>query len=542
MKKLFTTLSLFLVMTFTLFGQADTVFIPGSTALGILEEAILGDTTATGERVNPERCYKLERGKIYRLTGWFPAYFDLCIIADEPDADNRPPIIVPSASSIPHLFSTHGNVYFKNIYISNIAPDGSRDYGAFIDYKRVVGTDTLSTVEFDGCYFEGNRFLAAGTWDQAKKLIVRNCVVRNAQNIGVINNGRGFDTRDYETDTVIIENSTFYNLNSYAFRGEWNKINYFRFSHNTVVNTMEQPIHWAYPTNADVSDNLFYNAHAWGQAESEYSSQLGEVFGVYNIYPLDSAIFINNGFAEADRRINLHRNNWFFSQPIQDYWTSIDSVNAIPWMNTATQGAFDDDTAYPMLSEVGTTNMDPGFINEGNDGTVSTIDSFIHFLRATRDTNLVANYWGYEPDPSAPAFQIQWPLPENLAYTNATLKTAAPGGCPIGDLNWWPDLKEGCMAVGTDEPFSSKGLTVEQNMPNPFKGQTTIAYTLADAANVSVTIIDINGKVITSLINEKQPQGRHTVEWNAGSQATGVYFYQIKTDNALITRKLELVK
>ena len=545
MKKLFTFLLVFTSMAFsTSIWAQDTLDVPNimdGTPYGALNKFITNDSMRPSTRV-----YRLERGKLYFLSGGISADFDLRIVADGmPDADNRPPVILsgvgPNGEHANLLIDCFGDGYFENIYFENIYPDGA-GRGVLGVRSRVEGSYI-----FNNCIFEGNNWFSFVTWDNIIKMEYRDCTFRNSTHPTNFFNGRGVGLRnEHHVDSVIIENCTFFNLNSYSFGADHSEIGFLSFSHNTVVNTAKWPIQALRQTNCNINDNIFYNAHAMGETQAEYKGDDVQdidslIFGIYNLFPLPTDWADSLGYSEAGRSISLHRNNWFYSQKITDYWAA-NNVESEPFMNSRTQGWFDDDANYPNLSEVATTNMDPGFINPGQDANYSTVDSMINAMHAwKRDTNLVANpFWGYEPETLD--FNIEWPLPENLAYTNATLKTAAPGGCPIGDLNWWPDLKEGCMAVATNEPFTSKGLTVEQNMPNPFKGQTTIAYTLADAAKVNVTIIDINGKVITTLLNENQQQGRHTVDWNAGSLATGTYFYQIKTDHALITRKLELIK
>lgn len=540
MKKIFTFLSITLLVaiSFSAFAQPDTVFIAGDATPGTLKDAIIGDTMPNGERVNPLRCYELERGKTYFLAGIFAANFDLCIIANDDEAV-RPPVISPStAQDIPHDFICRGNVYFKNLYITNTAPDQTRNFGGILCF----GEDKEYII--DNCVLEGNQWNGFVLFNKTKKITFINNVVRNAVNGGSPWNGRGLSTRDWPVTEVFIENNTFFNLNSFVFRGEWNEIKKLTFNHNTIVNSIKWPIQWHYPTDANFNDNIFYNTHSMGESASESAGQDVDSlpFGIFNLFELDQHAFIDSlGYTEAGRKINLKRNNWFYSSEITDFWASIDSVNAEPWMNARTQGWFDDDANYPMLSEHFTTNMDPNFVNAGTLGNWNTVDSMVLFMRGLRDTNVVKPaYWGYEPNGAA--YNIEWPLPEDLSYTNGNLLWVAPGACPLGDLNWFPEKKEHCLTVANNQPTIKDGLTVEQNMPNPFKGQTTIAYTLDNASKVSVTILDINGRVITTLLNEHQAQGRHTVEWNVTNQATGTYFYQIKTDKALISRKLELIK
>jgi hypothetical protein len=76
---------------------------------------------------------------------------------------------------------------------------------------------------------------------------------------------------------------------------------------------------------------------------------------------------------------------------------------------------------------------------------------------------------------------------------------------------------------------------LEQNFPNPFNPTTTIRYTLPTSSKVKLTIYDIQGKEVATLVNEEQSAGWKEVQWNtndvshqnAGGLASGVYFYRI---------------
>ncbi len=540
MKKFFTFFAIvFFMATYSSVIAQDTLDVPYSPVPGTFENFLAADTLSDGSRANPNRVYRLERGKVYFLAGQFDVGFNLNLSGAKEPADLRPAVIAPATVPVAsQSFVTHANIILDNLYFHNVAPDLTFTAATFLG----AGADADYT--FTNCVFEGNVWNVLVTYAPIHDITVKDCVFRNSVNPGSEWNGRAISTRNLPVHNFVMINNTFFNLNSNVYNGGTSEVKNFTFSHNTIVNSLKWAIQWHSKTNAIVKDNIFYNSHSLGETDNEAAGQDadGLPFGVFNMFLLDEHDFIDSlGYTEAGRKVDLHNNNWFFSSEITDFWNSLDSVNAEPWMNTRTQGWFDDDANYPNLSELNTTNMDPDFINAGTSASWNTLDSMVLFMRGLRDTTVVKPFfWGFESIDAN--YDIQWPLPENLAYNNATLKTAGTNGCPLGDLNWFPDMKEQCTPVGTNEPFTSKGLTVEQNMPNPFKGQTTIAYTLADAAKVNVTIIDINGKVITTLLNENQQQGRHTVEWNAGNLATGTYFYQIKTDHALITRKLELVK
>jgi len=96
--------------------------------------------------------------------------------------------------------------------------------------------------------------------------------------------------------------------------------------------------------------------------------------------------------------------------------------------------------------------------------------------------------------------------------------------------------------VGNTPPKSM----LKQNYSNPFFVSTIIPYYLKDAAKVNLSIFNIHGEKVITLVDEHQQAGDHLVEWNAqntkgNSPASGVYFYRLEIENHLIQTKMMIV-
>lgn len=85
-------------------------------------------------------------------------------------------------------------------------------------------------------------------------------------------------------------------------------------------------------------------------------------------------------------------------------------------------------------------------------------------------------------------------------------------------------------------------LTLEPAWPNPFNGSTRINFSLPEAAEVSLQIVNIQGRSIQSLLSGKVKAGRHSVVWNASEIAAGVYFCKLSVAGSSVTTKLILAK
>ena len=93
-------------------------------------------------------------------------------------------------------------------------------------------------------------------------------------------------------------------------------------------------------------------------------------------------------------------------------------------------------------------------------------------------------------------------------------------------------------AAGTSLP---QVVSLAPNFPNPFRGTTQIAYTLPVGQRVSLTIYDVQGRAVRSLVNATQPAGRYTVTLRAQDLAAGVYLCRLVTPGGVHQRKLLLL-
>ena len=84
---------------------------------------------------------------------------------------------------------------------------------------------------------------------------------------------------------------------------------------------------------------------------------------------------------------------------------------------------------------------------------------------------------------------------------------------------------------------------LEQNYPNPFNPSTVIEFSLPeDVSNVQLTIYDILGQRITQLVNTSLKAGKYSYQWNAGTVATGMYIYELRTDKFVSVKKMMFLK
>lgn len=90
-----------------------------------------------------------------------------------------------------------------------------------------------------------------------------------------------------------------------------------------------------------------------------------------------------------------------------------------------------------------------------------------------------------------------------------------------------------------DKPYS---FALSQNYPNPFNPTTVISYSLPVAGHVNLTVYNVLGQTVSTLVDGYREAGPQTEEWNASDHSSGVYFYRITTTSNTETKKMMLLK
>ena len=146
-----------------------------------------------------------------------------------------------------------------------------------------------------------------------------------------------------------------------------------------------------------------------------------------------------------------------------------------------------------------------------------------------------------------------WPVYGNLlGYSNITfaLHFISSANIPKPEGAFVDNVvirKQTTSAVGENDKAIPEVFELNQNYPNPFNPQTSIAYSLPRDADVTLTIYNIFGQKVRTVVDQKVKAGYHTVQWDGvdtyGSKvASGVYFYKISAGTFTAMKKMILVE
>jgi flagellar hook assembly protein FlgD len=88
---------------------------------------------------------------------------------------------------------------------------------------------------------------------------------------------------------------------------------------------------------------------------------------------------------------------------------------------------------------------------------------------------------------------------------------------------------------------------LEGNYPNPFRTQTTLQFDLPEPVDVTLSVYDVMGRRVATLVQERLPSGSHDITWQGRGQngqalASGVYFMRLTAGDRTATRRLTIVR
>ncbi len=103
-----------------------------------------------------------------------------------------------------------------------------------------------------------------------------------------------------------------------------------------------------------------------------------------------------------------------------------------------------------------------------------------------------------------------------------------------------------CVIVGSvvssGAPSQVPLVRLDGNYPNPFNPVTVISFSLAAPTAVTLEVYNVRGQKVTELVNGHLEAGEHSVEWDAGTYASGVYIYRLRAGAVRYSKKMLLVK
>jgi hypothetical protein len=585
MKKTLTTIFILnLLIAVISFGQT-VVKVPsdafGGTG-GNLNKAVATAVTA-GTLSNT--IFELEPYGYYVLTGTIevPAGKKLTITAPDPgktQATALPQILWTSAAGVDrtNVMAVFGDISLKNIWIFYASVLGDQ-VGSPIALKDNPGV--TKKADFEGCLFEYSNVsaegAAIGVTTASVEITIKNCYFKNNTDAHFRYYGRAvafpYSTTGWGIKSILFENCTFANM-GYVYMQEAAEYGLdVRFNHCTFLNVVMHALESGWWKTMATTNCLFVNTFMFGDIPA-VTGTADKNGGTIRIDSVKNFGFVPP-FTEADRKIYFGYNSYGIAPWLLDWMENCpyskdkkknrenDAVPIPqPMLSKGTLRFFDTlDVAtgkkvFPLMNKENLyDNTLPGFVLEP-----TNLDSLKLFLNKKWSDNTDCN-WAWKIKENS--LIGKWPLDENLAYSNATLKTAAMGGYPLGDLyHWYPTeyTKWKAQVAAENKAIQDKldkgitsdivkmsdeipsSFTLSQNFPNPFNPVTNIKYSVLKSGQVSLRVYNTLGQLVATIFEGVQQVGTYRVNFDGSKIASGVYVYRLEADGVSISKKFSLMK
>ncbi len=286
-----------LILLFVAFMAMETSaqrVVQVAPGVGTLNTAINGDTTATGERVDENTIYELQRGNeaYYGLTGSISnSGYPLTIVAA--DGDGAKPFLQPrdEGDGSSRAFRPKGDITLKGLHVTNLDQLGG------LNERMIRCSAEDIRVTLDDCWFDQELTSLIRVDDPGQSFFITNCVVSNIGQPKSADNGRGIDDRGNDIDTIIIENSTWFNLTSRVIRDDGGTLTYARLNGNTFANIGQMGITFGPVGTVEMKNNLMINA---GFIPKDIDNEEWYVLGVDSIGGVAPVVTISNNSAYMD--------------------------------------------------------------------------------------------------------------------------------------------------------------------------------------------------------------------------------------------------
>lgn len=551
------------LLAISLYGQDVVIKLKpyDGTAATYVNAQIVADTAAAGG-LSTNRIYEFQRDQYYLANAIFTVPKGRALRLRAEAGTGKKPVIflwesgtgsTPTRPPGNFVVLNGSNLEMTDLCVAGFyEPEPNRVDG--VQGGLINTTAAGASIILDGVVLSNINGQHVRTGQNTVKLKITNSIFANmgaltTSNLGA---GKGIDMREAACDSLIIVNNTFVNYQDRAIRhynfsnpaAGTGEIKYGRIEHNTFINGMG--FHGLLSlgnvgAEMIVSNNLFVDAFALGEDPTDATRQ---------------AEWANTGEFYAD---GTNRITWIFTAP-----------NTVTQWKVSNNFYTISDSGQAFLNDFGFTVGSPlsWHINSrlGADSVKAFTQTSLSLANVPKlMTNMMR--WYEAPNPIGAGKKKEQtyfdktkhdydrrPIEfyrDSLDATYSTASAAYKGaekGYPVGDLNWYPDLKakwergEVISAIDYADNSTPEQFALHQNYPNPFNASTIISFTLENAGYTTLLLYNMLGQKVATLIDKKMKAGYHQINCDASHLANGMYFYKLESGNKVSVRKMLLMK
>ncbi len=542
-----------LIMTATAFAQE---FVVEKNTLDALTLAI---DNAADEGYD---VLVLERGGIYPVSAQL-VVDTVALTLKAAEGDGPKPVVVRVAK----VDGTYPNPQFDvsvSLTLQNIKFTGAQATAP--TSNRLINASKINKLHLDGVVVTQYQQVL---WPDPDTLIIENCLfnanINTAGGWGFIVGGqrKSFDYVRLQNNTfvnciigylgiqwgnylnaeqqipeVIFDHNTLYNITgAHGPTFGPSRTEKIQFTNNLYINGTYRPLEFFSDKYLDFPENTVHPDSAFTDPTISYTGPDG--LWVMSVEMTDSAGTV----------LTMENNNISWTSDILDAWDALGLVKPYVISNNGWMAIADKDSSKTWFEEEVTFTNAPDVPMFAVELIAANIDTATEAAMGTTPYK----GWDWWDENHEPVFDHIFSEDLDMSYnTDAISYTAAADGFPLGDLNWFPDKKaewESGKQTGVENISNAQlaAFELSQNYPNPFNHETHIQFSLLQAGNVRLTVYNMLGQKVNTLVDEQKTAGVYSVKWDGTNSSgqklpSGMYFYKLEMGSQELSKKMFLMK
>lgn len=575
----------------------DTIVIASGVGnAGLLEATINGDMDGSNVRIHPNRVYKLEPGFHFVISA-INVNNDTGTIRIVGETGGKKPVIIPltTNSKGPGQNKVNGSLELKNLHIQGRDDEGGKWKGHLFDVKganrSLFVEDCLIEFPERGFKLQG---VTSGLTIEMRNNYFRDMFVTQAQYSGNVINAKGVPI-----ESLIFENNTVSNAGMPMLMQN-QMVTYALINHNTFINTSTTVFLNPYYYEAYITNNLFYNANTLGtNADSSLADPDGQAIALVGIDELDinigsagiplyamnddqtSVIAPYNDVSQLKIYVadNIYfneatldkYNNGFYSAAFADAPESYLNSTGTPgphrvdvpvlFMGAREDALFDGNDNISRENNI--FDQDPGLGMQAISEAAAEQLAIWQRLRLevpteTRTPDMTSYLFGDFDPTTIPGVGSEdsdgilkfSDLIEDFSISSSFASNI--DGFSIGALHWTSEIDSYDPVDGLADIIAAYQSTLSidevgpmnvfelKTSPNPFNTNTSIAFNMPSSSHVKISVYNILGAHIATLVDGVTDAGQQSVSWNAKDVKPGLYF--CKLESGTLSKIIKMLK
>ena len=574
----------------------DTIVIAsGLDKAGLLEDTINGDKDESNVRIHPNRVYKLEPGFHFVLSA-INVNNDTGTIRIVGETGGKKPVIIPltTNSKGPGQNKVNGSLELKNLHIQGRDDEGGKWKGHLFDVKganrSLFVEDCLIEFPERGFKLQG---VTSGLTIEMRNNYFRDMFVTQAQYSGNVINAKYVPI-----ESLIFENNTVSNAGMPMLMQN-QMVTYALINHNTFINTSTTVFLNPYYYEAYITNNLFYNANTLGtNPDSSLADPDGQAIALVGIDELDMSIgsagiplyamnadktsviapyndvsklkiYVADNIYFNEATLDKY-NNGFYSAAFADAPESYLNSTGTPgphrvdvpvlFMGAREDALFDGNDNISRENNI--LDQDPGLgmqaISEAAAEQLAIWQRLRLEVPAENRVPDMTSYLFGDFDPNTiPGIESEDSdgiekfsnLIEDFSINTSFVSNI--DGHTVGALHWTSEIDSYNPVQGLEDIIAAYNSTLSvdevttnlfefKTFPNPFNTNTSIAFNMPSSSHVKISVYNILGAHLATLVDGVTDAGQQSVSWNAKDVKPGLYF--CKLESGTLSKTIKMLK